>query len=134
MKRAAWLFLLGAGLAACGGSSSGSSPVVTISGMAFSPTVLSAAPSAIVTVRNMDAVAHSFTSESAQGAFDGPATVGAVSFDVAFDTAPFPGERTFTIPAGAVIGTSVWFYCKNHLGAMNQGYIQIVAPGSGGGY
>ena len=135
MKRVVRFLLLAAALAGCGGSSSGGGPpVVTISGLAFSPTVLNAAPGAIVTVRNMDSVAHTFTSETAEGAFDGPVTVGGVSFDVAFDTAPFPGDKTFTIPAGAVVGTNVWFYCRNHLGTMNQGYVHVVAAGGGGGY
>jgi plastocyanin len=131
MKRAACFILLGAGLAGCGGSSSSSGPpTFTISGMAFSPTVLSAAPGATVTVRNTSALDHTFTSESAENAYT-PGASGNVSFDKPI---PATGETTVTIPANAVVGTSVWFYCKIHTTMMNQGYIQIAAAGSGGGY
>jgi len=129
MKRAAWLFLLGAGLAACGGSSSSGNPVVTISGMAFSPTVLSAVPGATITVDNKDALDHTFTSEAAQNDYT-PGSAG----NVTFDTGPFTGVKMITLPTNAVVGTNVWFYCKIHTTTMNQGYIHVVAAGGGGGY
>lgn len=45
------------------------SKVITIQGMAFSPLRLEVAPGATVTVRNLDDMVHSVTSESAPGTF-----------------------------------------------------------------
>lgn len=128
MKRLVLFILLGAVLAACGSMHSGGS-VVTISGLSFSPTVLTAAPGTTITVDNADPFSHTFTSEAAPNAYV-PGGAGNVSFD----TGPFMGTKTVTIPSNAVIGTSVWFYCKIHTTMMNQGYIQVVAAGGGGMY
>lgn len=116
-------------LAACGGSSSGSSPAptptptptvggpqsfqLTISGLAFSPLDLQVPAGATVTVVNKDAMQHSVTSEASPGAFT-PGAVGGVQFD----TGPFTGTRTFTIPANAATGTVIPYYCTVHLGTM----------------
>jgi plastocyanin len=110
---------------------------ITIQGMAFSPIPLAAPPGATVTVVNQDGMAHSVTSEAAAGDFT-PGAVGGVQFD----TGPFTGQRTFTIPANATDGTVVPFYCTVHKGAMAtpNGSIRVdstaqpgPAPGSGSG-
>jgi plastocyanin len=130
-----WGALLAA-LIACGGggsssgSSTGGTPVpapgtttpsanptaqneITIKGMAFSPLKLEVAPGATVTVRNLDSMPHSVTSESTAGAFRPGAANG-----VSFDTGAFTGERTFTIPANAPVGATIPYYCSVHLGTM----------------
>lgn len=99
-------------------------PTITISGFAFSPQNLNAAPGATVTVVNKDPTPHSVTSESAPGAFT-PGAVGGVQFD----TGPFTGQRTFTIPASAQPGTVVPYFCTVHRqGMANTGQITITAP------
>lgn len=139
MKRAVWSILLGAGLAACGGSSNsgggGVPQTVTISGSGtvaspfmFSPTVAFSIPGGSVIVQNNTATAHTFTSEAAQNAYT-PGTFGNVSFDQAVAAG---AKVTIPIPANALVGSNVWFYCKVHTTMMNQGYVQIVAPGGGG--
>lgn len=111
-------------LLACGGSSSdgpsgqtsnGNTPqfLIEIRGMAFSPQQLQVSPGATVTVRNLDSMAHSVTSEAAENDF----TPGGVA-GVTFDTGVFTGERTFTIPADAAEGTVIPFYCSTHRGSM----------------
>jgi plastocyanin len=134
MKRVAWLILVGAALGACGSSSSGGGggvpQTVTINDMTFSPTVVSTIPGGSVIVQNNSTLTHEFTSEAAETAGP-PATVGNVSFD---QTVAAGAKVTIPIPSNAVVGTHVWFYCKIHTTAMNQGYIQVVAPTGGGGY
>ena len=132
MKRAAWLILLGAALGACGssgGGGGGTPQTVTISGMLFSPTVVSTIPGGSVIVQNNDSIEHTFTSEAAQNAFT-PATVGNVSFN---QTVAAGAKVTIPIPSNAVVGSQIWFYCTIHKAGMNQGYVQVVA-GGGGGY
>ena len=99
-------------------------PIITIQGMAFEPPSLDAAPGAVVTVLNLDAMAHSVTSQSVPGAF----TPGGVA-GVAFDTGAFVGRRTFTIPANAAVGTRVPFYCSTHGATMAtpNGELRIVS-------
>lgn len=127
-------------LAGCGGSSSSPAPTptpsptptvggpqafqLTISGLAFSPLDLQVPAGATVTVVNRDAMPHSVTSEASPGAFT-PGAVGGVQFD----TGPFTGTRTFTIPANAATGTVIPYYCTVHLGTMAtpNGTITIVA-------
>jgi plastocyanin len=106
--------------AGCGGSSSSGSPapaptgfVITISGMAFSPVDLHVPPGQTVTVVNRDGMDHSVTSEAAPNAF----TPGAAS-GVQFDTGPFTGQRTFTIPANAPEKATIPYYCTVHRGTM----------------
>ena len=122
-----------------GSSAMGGSPgfYIAIRGMAFSPIPLAAPPGATVTVVNQDAMDHSVTSEAASGTFT-PGAVGGVQFD----TGPFTGQHTFVIPADAVDGTVVPYYCTVHKGAMAtpNGSIRVdstaqpgTAPSSGGG-
>jgi hypothetical protein len=79
-----------------------------------------------VTVRNADAAPHSVTSERAPDAFEPGEVAG-----IAFDTGPFTGERTFTIPPDAPAGAVVPFYCSVHRGSMRtpNGEIRVV-PGA----
>lgn len=136
-------------LLACGGSaydgggdggssrSGGDTPqyLIEIQGMAFSPLRLEVAPGATVTVRNLDAMAHSVTSASSPEAFT-PGDVAGISFD----TGVFTGERTFTIPDGAPLGTEIPYYCSTHGSTMAtpNGTVVITAtpasaaPGDGG--
>ena len=118
---------------ACGGTmgSGGSvaandtpADLITISGMAFSPTQLQVTPGATVTVRNMDSMAHSVTSEAAMNAFTPGAMAG-----VGFDTGPFMGEATFTIPSSASAGTVIPFFSTVDASNMltPNGEIEIVA-------
>jgi plastocyanin len=94
---------------------------ITIQNFAFSPTNLDVPPGATVTVVNQDSVLHSVTSESAMGNFS-PGGVNGVSFDTGAFTA---GQRTFTIPASAPLGTVVPYYCSVHLSNMPQGTVTI---------
>ncbi len=122
-----------------GGSSSGGPPgfYITIRNMAFAPAELSAPPGATVTVVNQDGFQHSVTSEAAAGDFT-PGAVGGVQFD----TGPFTGTGTFTIPANAVDGTVIPYYCTVHKSMMAtpNGSLKVdssatpgPAPGSGSG-
>jgi hypothetical protein len=96
--------------------------------MAFSPLSLQVAPGTVVTVRNLDAMAHSVTSASATGAYSPGAVAG-----VSFDTGVFVGTATFTIPANAPPGTTVPYYCSNHGPVMvtPNGELRIVAAPPG---
>jgi plastocyanin len=126
-----------------GGSSSGGTPgfYITIHSMSFGPAELAAPPGATVTVVNQDGIQHSVTSEAVAGDFT-PGAVGGVQFD----TGPFTGTRTFTIPANAADGTVIPYYCTVHKSMMAtpNGSLKVdstaqpgPAPGSssgGGGY
>ncbi len=110
---------------------------ISISGMAFSPLNLAVPPGGTVTVLNRDSMAHSVTSEAAAGTF----TPGAVA-GVSFDTRPFTGTASFTIPSTAAPGTVIPYYCSTHLGTMATptGTLTVTAgaepgpaPGGGGG-
>jgi plastocyanin len=121
----------------CGGMMNNSNPgavsansapdLITISGMAFTPAHLQVTPGATVTVRNMDSMAHSVTSEAAMNAFRPGAMAG-----VSFDTGPFMGEMTFTIPMTAAVGTVIPFFSTTDTSMMMtpNGEIEIVAPTS----
>jgi len=122
-----------------GGGGSGSTPgfYVVIEGSAFSPLPLSVPPGATVTVLNRDAMNHSVTSEAAAGDF----TPGSVA-GVEFDTGPFTGSKTFSIPSGVPNGTVIPYYCTVHKATMvtPNGSILIdssaqpaPAPGPSGG-
>lgn len=143
--RSALIGTLAVVAAGCGSSSSsspapppqGSGFFITISSLAFSPLDLRVPPGATVTVVNRDGMAHSVTSEAHANDF----TPGAVG-GVAFDTGPFTGTRTFTIPSSAAANTVVPYYCTVHRGAMAtpNGTLTIdptatatTAPGGGGG-
>lgn len=101
-----------------------SGPTITIQGMTFIPLVLEVRPGAVVTVRNLDSMAHSVTSQSVRAAYTPGAAGG-----VAFETGAFTGTTTFTIPANATVGTTVPYYCSTHLATMAtpNGEIRIVA-------
>jgi plastocyanin len=119
----------GGGTTTTQGTGGGSGFTITIQNMAFSPQQLAVPPGATVTVMNQDgATPHSVTSETADGAFT-PGSVGGVQFD----TGPFTGQRTFTIPANAQASTVIPFYCTVHKGAMAtpNGSIRI-DPGATG--
>jgi plastocyanin len=92
--------------------------------MAFRPASLEVAPGAVVTVRNLDGMAHSVTSQASPGAFVAGGVAG-----VSFDTGPFISTATFTIPASAAVGTVIPFYCSTHLGLMTtpNGEIRVAA-------
>src|SRR5512139_3263772 len=111
-KKTLALLSLGLGsllLAGCGGSTTMNSPssaapgfYITISNMTFAPLELAVPPGATVTVLNRDATTHSVTSEAAAGEFKPGAVAG-----IAFDTKPFTGTATFTIPPSAAEGTVI---------------------------
>ncbi len=116
-----------------GGSNSGGgtkSLTITISGNTFSPTGFSVPAGSTFTVQNKDAVNHSFTTEASESAFT-PGTSGGVTID----TGPFQGSMTGNIPANAIVGSTVWFYCNVHKTAAEQGSFTVTASGTtGGGY
>jgi plastocyanin len=97
---------------------------ITIADFAFAPSSIDVSPGATIRVVNGDSVPHSVTSERAPGEF-APGAVGGVSFD----TGPFVGERSFAIPADAVPGTVIPFYCSVHRERMRtpDGAVRIVA-------
>ena len=118
----------------CGGSmsdtssgtvSTNSAPahLITISGMTFMPARLQVTPGSTVTVRNVDSTAHSVTSEAAMSAFH-PGPMAGVSFD----TGPFMGEMSFTIPPGAATGMVVPYFSTvdTSMMATPNGEIEIV--------
>lgn len=116
-------------LGACGGG--GETPttptagtggqVISIQGLDFTPLNVTVTPGGTVTVRNVDGIPHSLTSEATMGNFS-PGAVNGVSFDTGlFST----GDRTITIPANAAPGTVVPFFCRFHLSMMPQGTITV---------
>jgi plastocyanin len=145
-KRPVVLSLLALALAtsaACGGSSSSSSPgyFITMSGLNFSPANLEAPAGATITAVNQSTMPHSVTQEVTLDGF----TPGAPAGTTPFDTGLFPaGSRTFTLPTGLADGTVLYYYCTTHTSQMlpSSGRITIraaappVSPpgGSGGGY
>lgn len=128
--------------ASCGGSSSpapsppASGFFITIFNMRYSPLNLDAPPGATVTVINDDGVEHSVTSEASANAF----TFGSVA-GISFDTGPFTGTKSFSLPSNAPNGTVIPYFCTVHKGMMNtpNGSITIdssavpTSPGGGGG-
>lgn len=113
----------GAGGAAGAGGSVDAGPVdapvaaatISIQNMTFSPVNLTVSPGATVTVNNIDSMPHSVTSQAGRGQF----VAGAVS-GISFDTGIIaPGASAmFTIPASAVPGTIIPYFCRVHLSAM----------------
>ena len=110
---------------------------IVISGNRFAPLRLEVSPGATVSVRNMDSMPHSVTSQSAPGTFRPGAVAG-----ISFDTGAFVGERSIVIPATAAVGTEIPYYCSTHLGTMTtpNGTIVVAAapsnpamPGQTGG-
>ncbi len=135
--------------ASCGGSSSpapsssASGFFITIFNMSFSPLNLHAPPGATVTVINDDGIDHSVTSEASANAF----TFGSVA-GISFNTGPFTGTKSFTLPSNAPNGSVIPYFCTVHKSMMNtpNGSITIdssavptsppgtPAGGGGGGY
>jgi plastocyanin len=108
---------------ATGGATTPSGPfVITIADFTFAPDNLVVPAGATVTVRNMDDVPHSVTSQAEAQSY----VPGAVS-GVSFDTGVFSsGERTFTVAADAPSGTEVPYFCTVHKNAMkNDGRLTI---------
>jgi plastocyanin len=111
----------GADAATTGTDGASSTLLITIQNFMFSPANLNVPRGATVTVRNLDSVGHSVTSESMPNAF----TPGGVA-GVMFDTGIFSsGDRTFTVPATAPAGTVVPYYCVPHGAAMGNAQITI---------
>jgi len=110
------LVLSGALLTGCGSSSPSNLPpgfYISIASMRFEPLDLAAPPGATITVINDDSVDHSVTSEAAAEDY----TPGGVA-GVSFDTGPFMGETSFTLPQDAPEGTVIPYYCQVHKSAM----------------
>jgi plastocyanin len=99
--------------------------IITIQNFRFTPEHLAVTPGAAVLVRNMDDAAHSVTSAAAPGTY----VFGGVN-GVEFDTGPFhKGDRTFTVPATAPVGTVVPYFCIVSRNAMlDAADVTIVAP------
>jgi len=105
------------------GTAPTSALVITIQSLNFTPLNVTVPPGATITVRNLDGILHSLTSEAAMGNFS-PGVVNGVSFDTGlFST----GDKTITIPATAVPGTVVPYFCRFHLSMMPQGTITVQA-------
>ena len=99
--------------------------VITILNYTFDPADLSAPPGATVLVKNLDDVDHWLSSSAAPGQFV-HAAVGGLDLDL---LVPARDERVFSVPADAVVGTVVPYFCFYSRGAMlNQGTITIAAP------
>ena len=97
--------------------------VITIQSLNFTPLNVTVPPGATITVRNLDGILHSLTSEAAMGNYS-PGAVNGVSFDTGlFST----GDKTITIPANAAPGTVVPYFCRFHLSMMPQGTITVQA-------
>jgi plastocyanin len=124
--------------AACGSAGGGGAApppggggpaTITIRAFTFNPANLTVAPGATVTVVNEDGTAHSVTSQAAPGQFT-PGSVAGISFD----TGPFTGTRSFSIPANAPDGTVVPYFCEVHRRDMlNAGQITVSAAAIGSG-
>lgn len=139
----AFVGVLAGATLACGSSSSAASPPVpstgyfiTISNLAFIPLDLHVPAGQTVTIINRDAMAHSVTSEATPDTF----THGSVG-GVSFDTGPFTGVRSFTVPANAASGTVIPFFCTVHTGTMatpngaitiDPNAVATTAPGGAG--
>jgi plastocyanin len=98
--------------------------IISIQNYTFMPDNLRVPPGGTVTVRNLDSMPHSVTSESNPLQFQ----PGAVS-GISFDTGPFLGEASFTIPAGAVANTIIPYFCTVHRNGMRNNAIITVGTG-----
>jgi plastocyanin len=117
------------GVAPDGGTTA---PDINISNLSFSPLILAAVPGATVTVTNSDSATtqHSVTSESTPGNFT-PGSVNGISFD----TGPFTGQKTFSLPTTAPVGTVIPYYCSVHKSTMKTqtGFIFVTGVITGAG-
>lgn len=105
------------------GSTGGVPCTVTIKDFKYDPETLVVAPGAVVTVKNMDVMVHTATSETAQGSF-----IAGASSGISFDTGNIQGGQTgtFTVPANATVGKSVYYICTVHFQAMaNEPHIIV---------
>ena len=130
-RRVAAAALTVTALASCGAGATAnvllpSTPyVITILNYTFDPADLSAPPGATVLVKNLDNVDHWLSSSAAPGQYV-HAAVGGLDLDL---LVPARDERVFSVPADAVVGTVVPYFCRLSQGAMvNQGTITIAAP------
>jgi plastocyanin len=90
----------------------------------FIPQDLVVAPGTTIRVVNEDPVPHSVTSQTAPAQY-----VPGSAFGVQFDTGPFTGETTIYIPANALSGAIIPYYCSGHRGQMaNDGEIVVQDP------
>jgi plastocyanin len=98
--------------------------VITIQNFTFIPGNIEVPAGTTITVRNLDSMVHSVTSETSPGTF----MFGTVD-GVAFDTGAFIGEKQIVIPAGAIVGTIIPYFCTVHRASMrNEGRITVAAP------
>ena len=128
-RRVAAATLTVTALASCSGAGATALPstpyVITILNYTFDPADLSAPPGATVLVKNLDDVDHWLQSSAAPGQYV-HAAVGGLDLDL---LVPARDERVFSVPADAVVGTVVPYFCFYSRGAMlNQGTITIAAP------
>jgi plastocyanin len=88
--------------------------LIEIQNLAFNPLVIDVAPGSTVTIRNLDSMGHSVTSQSAPSTFASGAASG-----IQFDTGIFTGaDQTITIPANAPNGAMLSYFCMHHTSAM----------------
>ena len=105
-----WLGLVGALLLAGCGPIETDGVRVLIFDWHYTPTHIRVRPGETVWVLNLDTAPHSATSAPHPGRL-----VPGESDGISFDTGEFLGEeRSFTIPADAVPGSMVPFYCTVH--------------------
>jgi plastocyanin len=121
-----------AALASCGSEAAivpvqSTAYVITILNYTVDPADLRVPPGTTVLVQNHDPFDHWLRSEAAPGAYTF-AAVGGVGIDLYVDES---SVRAFVVPATAVVGTVVPYYCQIAQNAMlNQGQLTIVAPGT----
>ncbi len=120
-----------AALLACGaGATSDLNPVttpylITVRNYQFIPAALAAPPGATVLVRNDDDYPHWLMSAAAPGQYV-EAAVGGVDLNLYL---PARSEQPFQLPATAVVGTVVPYFCYLTRNAMmDQGTITIAPP------
>jgi plastocyanin len=128
-----WLVVLGLIALGCGssggnpdsgtpGDSGSSGLTIHIVGYSYQPLDLTVDPGAVITVVNDDSMPHTLTSEANFGDFRAGAVAG-----VSFDTGNLAtGETTtFTIPASAITGTVIPYFCVLHGSRMAEGSITV---------